>query len=99
MTETGIVPLTLPVEQFTQTRYRCPYCRRSWVSEKRATGHRDACWYNRGCKSCRHAGLIGGSYVQGCDLGEDLYQVDPESSYGEGRVVPRANCPLWEEVA
>ena len=84
--------LTLPVEQFTQTRYRCPYCRRSWTSLKRANEHRDKCWYNHGCKTCQHADTIGGAWVQGCDAGVDLF-TDP----GSGPVL-RSQCPLWEAM-
>jgi len=86
--------LTEPVEQFTQTRYRCPYCRRSWTSLKRANAHRDGCWYNRGCLTCRHADLIGGSYVDGCDLGESLSDPDDPN-----HAIPRSQCPLWEAVS
>ncbi len=87
--------LSLPVEQYRQTRYRCPYCRRSWTSLKRANEHRDKCWYFEGCKTCCHAELLGGAYVDGCDLGEDLS--DPETPYGERpRTIPRSQCPLWE---
>lgn len=84
------VPLTLPVEQFTQTRYRCPYCRRSWTSLRRASEHRDGCWYNRGCKSCRHAELTAGVWVAGCAVGVDLWDAGGE------HVRPAANCALWE---
>jgi hypothetical protein len=87
--------LTEPVEQFTQTRYRCPYCRRSWTSLKRANAHRDECWYNRGCKTCRHADTWGGSWVNSCELGENLL-TDPEEPQ---RAVPRSQCPLWEAVS
>lgn len=86
------VPLTLPVEQYRQTRYRCPYCRRSWVSLKRANEHRDGCWYNRGCKSCRHAVLAAGVWVDGCRVGIDLWD------FGAERNVPRSSCPLWEAI-
>lgn len=86
-------PLTLPVEQFTQTRYRCPYCRRSWTSLKRANEHRDRCWYNHGCKSCRHASLLSSVWVDGCEVGVELWDA------GEARIMPRANCPLWEALA
>ena len=84
--------LSLPVEQFSQTRYRCPYCRRSWTSLSRANAHRDRCWYFEGCKTCRHADLMAGSWVMGCDRGENLFtdESDPE------RAVPRSRCPLWE---
>jgi hypothetical protein len=82
--------LTKPVEQFTQTRYRCPYCRRSWVSLRRASMHRDNCWYNRGCLTCAHAELLG-PFVDGCGLGENL-----RSDEHDQPAVPRSTCPLWE---
>jgi hypothetical protein len=83
--------LTEPVEQFTQTRYRCPYCRRSWTSLKRANEHRDQCWYGHGCMSCRHVEqAYGGNYVTGCEAGVDLS--DPD--YPE-QVRPRGNCGQW----
>jgi len=82
-------------EAFTVTRYRCPYCRRSWLSKKRAISHIAKCWWNRGCKTCRHADLMGGDYVDGCGLGEDL--ADPDAPFGEPpRILPRGMCPLWE---
>ena len=80
-------------EHYVQDRWRCPHCRRSWAGKKRAEEHIPKCWYNRGCKSCRHADLLGGSYVDGCELGEDL--IDPECPDGR-RVIPRGMCPLWE---
>jgi len=87
------LPLTEPVQQFTQTRYRCPYCRRSWTSLKRANEHRDQCWYGHGCMTCRHVEQQhGGNYVTGCEIGVDLS--DPD--FGAGYVRPRGNCPLWE---
>jgi hypothetical protein len=82
-------------EAFTVTRYRCPFCRRSWQNKARAEGHIAVCWYNHGCKTCRHADLIDGAYVDGCELGVDLR--DPESMPGEPpRILPRSQCPLWE---
>lgn len=81
--------LTLPVEQFTQTRYRCPYCRRSWTSLKRANEHRDRCWFNRGCKTCRHGCGPGAGYIDECAQGVDLWDADEE------RPVLRSQCPLW----
>ena len=78
-------------EPFTVTRYRCPHCRRTWATRARAEVHIAKCWYNHGCKTCRHADLLGGSYVDGCQLGEDLS--DPDEPQ---RIVPRGQCPLWE---
>ena len=98
------VPLTLPVEQFTQTRYRCPYCRRSWTSLKRANDHRDKCWKRPGgCKTCRHAETeFAADWVTGCGLGEDLRESLGENFEGvtefSDRTILRASCPLWEHA-
>ena len=96
------IPLTLPVEQFTQTRYRCPYCRRSWTSLKRANEHRDKCWHRPGgCKTCRHADMENG-WVVDCGIGEDLREplgenLDGVAEFG-ARILPRGLCPLWAEL-
>ena len=37
------------------TRYRCPFCSRSWSQRKRAADHVARCWRNpavRACKTC-----------------------------------------------
>ena len=45
------------VEVFTQRRYRCPHCRRSWASKARATTHVAECPHSpatRACATCEH---------------------------------------------
>jgi len=83
------------VEPFTVTRYRCPFCRRSWQSKKRAEGHAAVCWFNHGCKTCRHADAYAGVWVHDCELGENLC-TDPEDPQ---RPVLRSQCPLWESAS
>jgi len=86
-----------PVQEFTVTKYRCPHCRRrSWQSRARAEAHAARCWWNHGCKSCKHADLLAGSYVEGCLLGEDL--TDPDEPDDPAQVRPRSQCPLWEAI-
>ena len=45
------------VETFTQKRYRCPHCRRSWASITRAREHvAEGCWSDpaqAACKTCK----------------------------------------------
>lgn len=103
---------TVTVEVFTQDRYRCPTCRRSWASKYRCRDHIIAgCWKdpaNRGCLTCRH--YDPGSTNHGPeDPGEEPHcKIDAPESYVEqpppdlikilGRIGfgPLILCNSWE---
>ena len=83
------------------TRYRCPFCRRSWSSRKRAADHIGRCWLNpeaRGCKTCEHwqahywepIFADTGERVACYELAEAC-RADVDISAGL-----RVNCPLWK---
>lgn len=40
-------------EHFTQPRWRCPHCRKSWSSKSRARQHVAGCWHDPAAKTCR----------------------------------------------
>ena len=69
------------------TRFRCPFCRKSWSSKAAANAHVPTCWMdpgNRACKTCEHhvPAESGGCYErpgcgcqdveEHCDAGVDM---------------------------
>lgn len=48
----------VPVEVFSQERYRCPACRKSWSKKTTAKAHVEGgCWRdpaNKSCRTCEH---------------------------------------------
>lgn len=44
--------------QYTQLRFRCPFCRRTYARGKAAIAHAERCFNNpdrKTCRTCRHA--------------------------------------------
>jgi hypothetical protein len=86
------------VEVFLQRRFRCPHCRRSWTSKKRATEHVAVCWHDparQACKTCRHHHE--GSHGSHWEPPEPEYcAVDAAQDDDEGNYVIATNCPVWE---
>lgn len=90
----------LPVEAITTTRYRCPYCRRSWAHKAASVKHIERCWWNPTAQSCKTCVL----YVPandhcnrpGCDAcGNDeqcMANIDLRPTLPVG-------CPKWEAKA
>lgn len=86
------------IERITQTRWRCPHCRKSWASKSRAATHE--CWHDpelRSCPSCVHRYMADDE--QGDPDGERRPHFIPSCAIDEGnpndRPPPR-HCPSWE---
>lgn len=96
------------VELFTQTRYRCPACRRSWSKQSVARKHiEDGCYKdpaNRGCGTCVHYEFVDAEPEVG--LGWHHECAKDGELFGQGDEwgnLPRedfaSDCPLWETNA
>lgn len=92
--------MTIP-ETIVVSRYRCPYCRRSWSGKKAATDHISRCWRNpsvRSCKTCVHRlepysePEVGWFEDEGCAAGVQVPVVSEET----GKKVLPLNCPSWK---
>jgi hypothetical protein len=85
-------------EPVTVTRWRCPFCRRTWAHKKAATGHVGRCWRSpgaRSCKTCAHFESVpDGDYCLGtpCNCNQGYEACHAGVDLLEGL---KAGCPLW----
>lgn len=88
-------------EPFQTTRYRCPWCRRSWSARAAAAEHIARCWFNpetRSCKTCdsyvpayHGDGRTESSSPERCTQG---IKFEPHE-YREGIIVLPLHCPKY----
>lgn len=83
------------VEAYETTRYRCPFCRKTWAKQSTCYGHIQA-----GChKDPRSATCATCKFLMDDDNGH--WDSNPGCALGCGRFAHRRvdrprNCPLWQ---
>jgi hypothetical protein len=87
--------VTVEIETFDQTRFRCPSCRKSWAQRSRVVEHvRNGCVSDpatRACKTCAHwdRGEMGN--WRACAIGK--------LPHGQDWIEPwTKNCEWWVPV-
>ncbi|MEV8610200.1 hypothetical protein AB0383_20125 [Amycolatopsis sp. NPDC051373] len=91
--------MTLPIE-LQVTRFKCPFCPKSYSKRTPAQAHIDRCWTNpgaRSCKTCVHRIEPDEDYGyvtdEGCQVGVELPTL--EHRVGVVTTLPIL-CPKWE---
>lgn len=98
---TSLDDLTPAPVELRVTRWKCPFCARSWSRKGRTVEHAELCWKNpaaRSCGTCRNYddGSLGGWEEPGCPpscaAGCDVW-VTPDG-FTDLNVHPRL-CDKW----
>lgn len=89
---------------FVVTRWRCPFCARTYSSKLLATRHVARCWTNpgaRSCKTCTHytpnqsEPEVGWVAPESCEAGIDLTTAEEDK---RGYKTLPINCPEWTKA-
>lgn len=94
------------MESFTQVRWRCQWCRKSFASKNYAGAHERACHHNpasRACTTCRHLErpcCAGPNPHCGCDglntCAVDAFHAGEHPETTDAKFIDwRRQCPMW----